>query len=335
MSQLFTNNNGGVVIMNKLFAGTLSVTLAFLLTASLVAADVATGTVGAGAGPGDEKPKICVGYRSVNVNGINILGYRTGQYAFTGEQIFFTILVRDPNGALDIGFPKIRVDNNPEVLCNEMPLPDCPCDGLGDADEVTDKAFECLITVEPSWYGDSVVKITVYNSKFEPTDGTHTENWFFNPAIRLDVSTSDGQSIHFEDGIPGDIVHSENKIIVKNIAEGGVNLWTYLAGTDMYDPSGASKCPDTNKIDIERYMWFRGWSGTISGHWTQMSEYDQNKPCFLFDGCYGGRPVPGAAPLNNVLTNMGTMEVEFKLEYPVPCVGSFSQGSIFIFGKAI
>jgi hypothetical protein len=320
--------------MNKLFAGTLAITLAFLLTANLVAADVATGTVGTGAGPGDEKPKICVNCRYVFVNGINVLQYRTGMYAFTGEQIFFKILVRDPNGALDIGFPRIKVDNRPEVLCNEIPL-DGPCDGLGDPDSLTDKAFECLLTVEPSWYGDSVVKITVYNSNFQPTDGTHTENWFFNPAIRLDVSTSDGQSIHFEDGKPGDIVHSENKIIVKNIAEGGVNLWTYIAGTDMYDPSGDSKCPTTNKIDIETYMWFRGWTGTISGEWIQMSEYDQNKPCFLFDGCYGARPIPAIAPLGNVLTNMGTMESEFKLKYPVPCVGTFSQGSIFIFGKAI
>jgi len=321
--------------MNKLFAGTLSITLAFLLTASLVAADVATGTVGTGAGPGDEKPKICVGCRYVRVNGINKIDYRTGMYAFTGEQIYFELLIRDANGALDIGFPRIRVDNRPEVLCNEIPLPTEPCDGLGQANPLTDKAYHCLLTVEPSWYGDSVVKITVYNSNFQPTDATHTENWFFNPAIRLDVSTSDGQSIHFEDGRPGEIVHSENKIIVKNIAEGGVNLWTYIAGTDMYDPSGASKCPETNKIDIEKYMWFRGWTGTITGDWTQMSEYDQNKPCCLFDGCYGARPLPRSAPLGNVLTNMGTMETEFKLEYPVPCVGTFSQGSIFIFGKAI
>jgi len=328
--------------MNKLFAGILSIVLALAMSATLVAADVATGAVGVGAGPGDQEPKICVYKRKVTVDGINDCEYRPGQYAFAGESIKFKIVIRDENGALDIGFPKIRVDNQPEVLCNEICIWDIgECDGLGQVDGETDRAYECWLTVEPSWYGDSEVKITVYNSAFLPTDGTHTENWFFNPAIMLDVSTNDGLPIHFEDGSPGDIVHSENKMIVKNIAEGGVNLWMYLAGTDLYDPNGASKCPTTNKIDVEKWMMFRGWSGTISGEWRDMSEYDQNDDCDTACGetprnkCYGGKPLPESPPFGNVLTNHGTLEVEFKLEYPVPCVGTFSQGSMFVFGKAI
>jgi len=39
--------------------------------------------------------------------------------------------------------------------------------------------------------------------------------------------------------------------------------------------------------------------------------------------------------LSHVLTNQGNLEVEFKLTYPTPCVGSFTQGSLLVFGKAI
>ena len=104
----------------------ISLILTGLLTFGGVIADVAVGEAGIGAQPGDQMPRICVDHRDVIIGwdadpvGINALDYRSGLYAFTGEQIEFTILVRDPNGALDIGFPKIVVDNSPEVLCNEL-----------------------------------------------------------------------------------------------------------------------------------------------------------------------------------------------------------------------
>jgi hypothetical protein len=55
--------------------------------------------------------------------------------------------------------------------------------------------------------------------------------------------------------------------------------------------------------------------------------------------CYGAKPVPPSRvtlnPLENVLTNQGTLEMEFKLQYPMPCIGTFDQGNIYVFGKAI
>jgi hypothetical protein len=212
---------------------------------------------------------------------------------------------------------------------------------LGNFIEDTDKAFEITITVEPSWGGDTEVALAAYNSQGIATQSTHTENWFFNPAISISVTTSDGNPITFG---PMDPVtryaHSVNKIKVKNTAEGGVNLWMFIAGSDLYDPSGASKCPTSNYIDITQYMWFRGWTGSqwwdsIDQGWYQMSRYDQNDACDLFTTCYGGVPVPEAAPYGNVLTNQGTMEIEFKLQYPLPCIGTFSDGTIYIFGKAV
>jgi len=359
--------------MSKLFAGMFSLVLATLVLGTAVFADVAVGETGVGAEPGDQDPRICVKHREVTIGydadpvGINALKYRTGMYAFAGEQIKFHIVVRDPNGALDIGFPKIRVAGAPEVLCNE--LSEWPtsenwnwnnnCDGMGPFNTLTDRRYECFLTVEPQWDGEKEVKITAYNSAFEPTDGTHVETWFFNPALSMSVSTSDGMAIHFEEMPYGanDVyertVHSLNRLQVKNTAEGGVNMWMYLAGTDLYDPSGASKCPTTNVLDIKQ-MQYRGWSGTqwhSNEGWQVMGKYDQDAICQRVLGtytgnqlssltCYGGKPVPydtnvDYAWKSHLLTNQGNLEVEFKLTYPMPCVGTFSQGSLLVFGKAI
>lgn len=60
------------------------------------------------------------------------------------------------------------------------------------------------------------------------------------------------------------------------------------------------------------------------------------------DPCHGALPVPYPNTsdnipdmLENILSNQGKIEVEFKLTYPMPCVGSFREGSIIVFGKAV
>lgn len=357
--------------MKKLFALVLSLVLA-TMSVGLVAADVAVGGVGAGAEPGDQVPRICVKHRDViigtdaNPPGINPFDYRTSLYSFTGEQLEYYIAVRDPNGALDIGYAKIKVDGGAEVLCNPVSSWewDYTCDGMGEldyeGDESTDKLFHCLLTTEPQWYGENEVKITVYNSANQPTDGTHVETWFFNPSLSLSVSTNDGQPIRFEPlpygaNTPEErTVHSVNRLQVRNTAEGGVNMWMFLAGTDLFDPNGASKCPTTNVLAIEPNMQYRGWTGTQWTSWEgwkYMGKYNQNDDCELnfpnaTTHCYGGHPVPasenfnennhlGQNPFDNVLTNGGLLEVEFKLTYPMPCIGTFSNGQIMVFGKAV
>jgi len=279
-------------------------------------------------------PKVCVWGREIDVNGINIFGIRMGQYAFTGEQIKFNITVRDLKGAEDIGYVKLQIGEEQEVLCNPTYYYDGSCNGFGPFNNDTDRTFVCELTVEPQWYDETEIAIVVYDINNNPTVGGHKETWFFNPGISLDLETSDDQSIRFEKGGPGEIVHSLNRIIIRNVGEGGVNLWMYMAGTDFYG-IGVAKCPTTNKIDIEDWMQFQAWSGTISGDWTYMSEYNENGVCSLSGTCYGGVPLPGDAPLDNILTNNGILEVQFKLEYPMPCIGKFGAASIIIIGKAI
>ncbi|MEM5792891.1 MAG: hypothetical protein QXY45_00840 [Candidatus Aenigmatarchaeota archaeon] len=353
----------------KIISAFLTLTLLAIIIISGPNETIADGVFGGlsfgyGYGYGGGYPAgICVKHRNVSIGkdanppGVNPFKYRTGSYAFTGEQIEFTIVVRDPNGAIDIGFPKISVDNQPKVLCNEIPLTsisDYSCDGFGMLNPETDKAYHCLLTVGP-WYGEKEVKITAYDSSFQPSDSTHKETWFFNPQLSYTITTSDGQPLRFEEmpygaDTPDErTVHSVNRLVVKNTAEGGVNMWTFIAGTDFYDPNGASKCPTSNVLKVE-YMKYRGWSGTQWTSWEgweTMSRYDQNDLCVVTpfaatSHCYGGKPVPYPNtnddipdPMEYVLTNQGRLEVEFKLTYPMPCVGSFTEGSILIFGKPV
>jgi hypothetical protein len=362
--------------------------LASLLLAIPAFADVVTGQVGASAQPGDLPPTICIYHREIEIGtqanppGINPLDWRTSLYAFTGERIKYTVVVRDPNGALDIGFVKAFVNNNEEALADPVTLPS-RCDGLGSTNPATDKAFNITITVEPGWSGVMEVLLKVFNSAGDPTPATHSEGWYFNPTLSMQVTTNNGQPITFGPMEPSTrCAHSTNKLIVKNTADGGVNLWTFIAGTDLYDTTGAAKCPTSNVLEIEKYMWYRAWSGTQWQSWQgwfNMSKYNQNDGCRVggdynttnstgfyphgsyFTGvpdtpswtlykyrndtgptCYGGLPVPMPNPkddkediLEHMLTNGGTLEVEFKICYPVPCIGTFNDGTIYIFGKAV
>jgi len=317
-----------------------------VLVAPALAVEPASGSVGAGAAPGDTDPSICVDQRVVGVMSreggtINDCSYRTGQYAFEGETISYKVMVRDPNGAEDIGNLHIIVDGYNEVLCVAQ-APEPTCDGLGEFNPATDKWFTCTYTVEQTDPSEAVeIQLRVYNALNNPTDSIYTENFVFNPALSLSVTPSSGSAIEFEDGVPGDCVHSTNKLLVRNIADGGVNMWMFVAGTDLTDPSGTSICPTTNELAVEN-MLFRATSGTMQSPWIQMSNYDQTTGCanacggnYPPDVCYGGKPAAMPPPLGNVLANQGQMEIAFKLCYPVPCIGTFSQGTIYVFGMAI
>ena len=333
-----------------------------------------TSEIGISANPGDEEPKICVYHRDIVIGyeadpvGINIFDYRTSNYMFAGEQLEFTVVVRDPNGVTDIGFARLKnIVTNNSVICTPTTLP-ASCDGLGAKNTLTDKAFVCLLTAQPEvdltpptnnpamddkdemgWYGPEQVKIVVENSGGVETSATHVEIWWFNPALALSVTTSDDQAIHFEDmDTQTRYAHSENNLEIQNLAEGGVNMWMFLAGTDLTSPTGGI-CPDTNALRIEQNMWYRAWSGTqwtSNEGWVSMGKYNQDDSCVvttqsLVGHCYGGKPVPYPTtidtydPLENVLTNQGTLGVEFKIHYPTPCIGTYNQGTLSIIGKAI
>jgi hypothetical protein len=299
---------------------------------------------------------------------LQLLGeLRFEEYAFAGEQLIWGIVVRDLNGVDDVSYTKLTVDGYTEALCQEMPNPatgsfpeQIPAKGTAPAgfNPAFDKAFRCVLTVEPSWYGESVVNVEAYDQQGAVSTDSISQSWFFNPAVLLDLDTNNGApGITYEDGFPGEIVMSENKLMVTNLAEGGVDLWAFIAADDLTDPThSGALCPVSSVLDVEGYfdprtqtqwdgMDYRCKIGTMEDDmWHDMPNKDNTAACGWVEGnpclqCAGATPLVfgmnGDVPLVPFLGNMKTAECQFKLQYPVPCIGDFTEGLIHIIVRAL
>jgi len=280
--------------------------------------------------------------------------FRFEEYAFTGEQLFWTVVVRDLNGAQDISYAKFTVAGLTEALCVEL---SDPAEGAGAGQipawetatagfhAATDKAFLCTLTVEPQWYGPNSVNIEAYDQAGAVSTMSIAQSWFFNPAIMLDLKTNDYPAhtkIVYEQGYPGQTVMSLNKLVVTNLAEGGVDLWTFIAATDLTDPAhSGALCPVSNVLDVDlacgktdciHNMDFRCKIGTNEfDAWRGITNKDNTAVCSPIV-CYNALPL---IPPFTIIKNGGTAECQFRLHYPVPCIGSFTDGLIHIIVKAL
>ncbi|MDI6826205.1 MAG: hypothetical protein QMD36_03365 [Candidatus Aenigmarchaeota archaeon] len=281
--------------------------------------------------------------------GVNPTEWRLGMYAFTGENIHWIVVVRDLNGAEDISYAKVTVDGLTEALCRPIIMGDGECydevpawetaqDGF---DSRFDKAFECIVTVEPQWYGGSSVNIDGYDQTGAYSTMDVAEQWFFNPAIIVDLDTNDGApKIWFEQRPLGQKAPSGNRLEITNLAEGGVLLWLWISADDLTDPTNSGAiCPDSNVLDVDQYMEYKGQIGTFIGPWSYITNPSAIDGCEIPPAtCEGAQPLlgPGTDPLTNILGNMLTAEVQFRLEYPIPCTpGTFTQGLIHIIVRAV
>ena len=380
--------------MNKLFYGIVAVALIAML-ATPVFAD----TIPVEAGPGNIPPEIYLleskydicaddqwggsrpymptseGTQDAQTDGCIVLfkEARFQQYAFTGEQIYFLVAVRDLNGAPDIGYSFFTVGDqfgdHREASCNDVTndmeckivsgkevckriynqgdfdsqIPEKPFTPAG-FNEATDKIFECILTVEPSWYGKGTVNIQANDQAGAVTDDGISQTWFFNPAIMIDLSTNNGySSIKFEPGLPGQTVMSTNKLVVTNLAEGGVDLWAFIAADDLTDPThSGAKCPISNVLDVNgdgEYdgMEYRCKIGTFEDdNWHNIPNKDTSEECNRFK-CLGAESLIETGPLDNysIIKNKATAECQFRLTYPVPCIGSFIEGNFHIIVRAL
>jgi hypothetical protein len=356
--------------MDKLFIGIVAVALLAIL-ATPVFAD----TFPVEAGPGNRPPEIYLlkseydicandkdggsrpyipvdGIQDAQTDGCIVLTdeLRFDEYAFTGEQILFTVAVRDLNGAPDIGYAYFTVDGQHEALCKDVTgtdgfkqgefknqIPEKPFAPSG-INLPTDKIFQCLLTVEPSWYGESMISIEANDQSGAVTDDGIAQTWFFNPAIIIDLSTNNGApSIEFEEGYPGQTVMSTNKLILTNLAEGGVDLWAFIAADDLTDPShSGAMCPVSNVLDTETYMEFRCKIGTQEDdYWDHITNKDTSKPCVDCTGCLGALPLLQGVPVASIIKNQGSAECQFRLTYPVPCIGDFTEGAFHVIVRAL
>jgi hypothetical protein len=312
----------------------------------------------------------------------NVMQDRRDNYAFTGEQIGELVVARDLDGAIAISHAMLQVDGMDVAYCNELSI-----DSVCDIDEATgkwinckwrdhmdqsfsdlmnefpaqisesttagfdrayDKLFECILTVTDDMQGPMDITVEVSDVVNDQTAVTPIQTWYFNPAVSVSVTVSEGDGIEFEDGYAGDTVYSLNKLLLENAAEGGVDIAIWLGGTDLTSPTSAAKCPWSNILDVEGIDGYDGMDfrcNLDNGLYVEQTWQDiRNK--VIKDDCWdvndGEGEVETCLDLNplfyaheNVLENGHEADCSFKLQYPVPCIGDFTGGNLIILMRAI
>jgi len=199
-----------------------------------------------------------------------------------------------------------------------------------------DKLFQCVYTATSSDSGPLPIDVMVTElGGAYYAIGAQDQIWF-NPEISLDITPSYGGAIVFEDGSAGQTVYSTNYLSITNKAEGGVVLVPFLAVTNLVSEEGLAKCPATNIIDVATQMEYRCKIGTVFNNpWSLVTRPDDTGSCTQ-TSCDGASPLlTGAYSDANYLTVDSSAECWFRLSYPVPCIGTFDQGEMIVYARAL
>jgi len=277
---------------------------------------------------------------------------RLNEYLFTGEQMGWLVLVKDDNGAEDVVGAHLLVDDVERVKCNRIDNVHSVTDFMGHAvdvdinDLIADNGgseskyvlYKCLFTATSSDYSPEDGS-QVYVEAFDQAGNTGMsviDNVFLNPAISLDIWVEPDDVLTFPAGQIAQTVYSVDTLKIKNTAEGGVDLFAWLAATNMEAADGAAKCPESNIIDVEEALEFRCKVGTMMDNtWRKVANPDDTLACGL-DACQGAKPLVVDTDLS-IIGNMHTAECWFRFTYPDGiCVGDFTEGGhVIIYARAI
>jgi hypothetical protein len=301
-----------------------------------------------------------------------IVGDRQWSYIFTGEQIVEFVVARDPNGVVDLTDAYLEVDGVSTVKCIpidrevaeqwagaycdetlDIELGMKPHETIAGVSSIPagynanyDQIYACLLTVTDDMSGDLDITVSVYDESDE-MGTTDPQTWTFNPAIGIQI-TSD--PIMFPQAAAGATVYSEHDLVIENPVDGKVAVAIWLGGTDLYSPSMAARCPWSNVLDVDKQMDFRcklndGIYFDQIWHDVKNKDLTDVLGCWMpvgTDGtCFGLNPIfnhdrPAMPlPLWNILLPGDKASCEFKLTYPVPCVGEFDTGSLYILLRAV
>lgn len=205
--------------LNTLLAGVL---IAVMLATPVLAVEPEKYPIPVDPGqPGPFAPQVHLILRYVDIGidesqeSINPIDFRNGQYAFTGEHIWYFVLVRDESGAADITGAEWHVEGalgagtwEREALCNDITpfinfiVPEeirhyviAQLTNLG-YDTLTDKVYECILTVEPDFGFEGTIRVEACDTTPE-CGSTPFETWYFNPPLEVEVTTSDTNPIRF------------------------------------------------------------------------------------------------------------------------------------------
>jgi len=299
-------------------------------------------------GPGNNGPDVYLAARffdlGIDIDGsgssINPSDIRPGFYAFTGEKIIYFVLVRDLNGAADIDLvywvhygaemgpcDEVTVEGEGSEAafsaCTNQAgetIEKCriEVDGATNLqwDPQTDKVYRCELTVESNWEG-SLIYVEAEDTMGDKGQ-TLSENWVFNPALSVSLSTSDDDPLTFGDTVLDQSVEGvtapncilqpaggREDLMDRNCREytaealpegqklcdvsfsenslvitntGVPNLWPFIAGTNFYATDGMAKCPFTNELHANQFE-YRALGGTYDSGWRVMPQYSPNLGC--------------------------------------------------------
>jgi hypothetical protein len=307
---------------------------------------------------------------------VDAFGDRFNEYLFPGEQMGVLVAVRDLNGAIDILRADLAVDGNLVAKCDEITnanpsasganLTELLAGGVGPShrwfghdvsldlaqqppakgaadptgyNSEFDKVYECIFTLTPSLADGLDHDVTVVAEDQASATGISVpDNVWFDPAVSVDVYTSgDGGPVAFADGTAGQTVYSTNTLKIHNKSEGGVDLFAWIAGTDLESSTSPSKCPVSNVLEAKN-IEYRCKIGTIFNNpWAHLQNPDDSKACIWGDNCQGATPLltDDGLKLLSIIGTDHTAECWFRLTYPLPCVGTFDTGKILVFVRAL
>jgi len=218
-----------------------------------------------------------------------------------------------------------------------------------------DALYQCLLTVTPDMCGDLKVEVEVSKDGLDPRgNGVHSvtdvkdagdQTWSINPPVQLDISDD---TISFPQAACGVTVPSDNTLTIANTGS-KVEIAVWLGGTDFYSPDVAAQCPFSNVLDVDKYMTFDCIKNGMYDEqiWQPVKNKDLTDKlgCWLPVGsgvagtCFGLRPIftVPALPMftANILLPSDSAECKFKLAYPCPCDGEFTEGSLVVLMRAV
>ena len=210
--------------------------------------------------------------------------------------------------------------------------------------------YRCGFTVEPSMHGQYRIVAGAIDEGGLTGESAESEYWFFNPLIALGINGA----LNFGTVRPGGVFKSST-LTIGNAAEAGsgVLLDMWIAGTDFYDLThSGTMCPDSNLLSIDSFSYYASL-GAYNTCLYPTTDATRDGECYVSIPKYqtgAGAGINnnmqriidndelafGVYPAGNVLSPGAEISINFKLRMPEPCNGgSFTSGSIKIFGEAI
>jgi len=287
---------------------------------------------------------------------------RDNNYAFTGEQIQWKVLVWDKNGVPekieDVFAGWVNQTNGPsdpeiQVNCQSLgpvsgnlvdkgyPNVRRPGDQISEStgNPNTMGEYLCTLTIEQNCHGQKWMGVKAVDLSGLSSTMREAESWFCNPELDLTVSGN----IDF--GILGPGEQGSSTFSVENSGEtgSGVEVVLAISGTDFYDPTpSGGMCPYTNQMSL------RGTCAEIfdDGFWytaVQGANIVSEKRIPYGDSIVEADPVfsSGLGVTPNwagtlVPMSPGTeASITMHLGIPQPCNGEFTNGNIYLYSWAI